>query len=133
MGYVLRPVDKRPPETLTGEFRVYFHPDDLRSLGFQNGDYCLLRAHTGVAGVGIAWLGDTKSDRRRVKTTQFLKDSYKFNFGDRFSITKEDGPLTPITSIWVSEEKSHAVKEEDLISAEEDELSLGYSISSALC
>lgn len=105
--YRLRTLDKdrKPSETLDGEFRVFFHPNELKSLGLQAGDYCLLTANSGASGVGIAWPGDGKSGHQILKISQFLKNAYGFTLDDRYSVARENEEnLLLVQEIWLREQ-----------------------------
>ncbi|KAF2097018.1 AAA-domain-containing protein [Rhizodiscina lignyota] len=124
-SFKLRLLEKKS-STLDGEFRVYFHPDDLKTLRLQNGDRCVLSAGS-VAGVGIAWLGDAKSSRAIVKASHSFKEVYGFKLEDRFSVSKDEGNLPRIQSIWAKE-----VTPGQGVQEGEEEAALKYSIHSTL-
>ncbi|KAJ9645862.1 AAA+-type ATPase [Coniosporium tulheliwenetii] len=112
LQFGLRPTQQRPTEpTLEGAFRIHFAPNDLKSLGLQQGDLIRLvsvtEGGTSKMGLGSTFLAATPNAgsgaKRYVQVTDTFKETYGFTLEDRVTVRKALDTLQQARMVYLKE------------------------------
>ncbi|KAJ5144766.1 ATPase [Penicillium atrosanguineum] len=106
-SFTVRPLSKQARSDYKDAFRVYLSSSSLAALRLRADDLCCLTSAEGAPKTAIAWTAVENIQSTVVQTSRALQDCYGIKVGEKVGISRIDGALDNVESVFLLDCSEH--------------------------